>query len=78
MNKKNFFIRIFQFYYQGFKNMTVGKKLWIIIFIKLFIMFVILKMFFFKDFLNEKFDTEQEKADYVIEQLTKSKNITND
>lgn len=78
MSKKNIFIRIFQFYYQGFKSMTVGKKLWIIIFIKLFIMFVILKVFFFKDFLNDKFDTDQEKADYVIEQLTKPKNINND
>lgn len=78
MNKKNIFIRVFQFYYQGFKSMTVGKKLWIIIFIKLFIMFAILKLFFFKDFLNEKFDTDQEKADYVLEQLTKPKNINND
>lgn len=78
MNKKNVFIRIFQFYYQGFRDMTVGKKLWIIILIKLFIMFVILKIFFFQDFLNEKFDTDQQKADYVLEQLTKPKNINND
>lgn len=78
MKKKNIFIRIFQFYYQGFKSMTLGKQLWIIIFIKLFIMFVILKLFFFRNFLNEKFDSDQEKADYVIEQLTKPKNTTND
>jgi len=58
--------------------MTVGKRLWAIIIIKLFIMFAILKIFFFKDFLNEKFDNEDEKADYVIEQLTKPKNINND
>jgi len=58
--------------------MTLGKKLWTIIIIKLFIMFVILKLFFFKDFLNNKFKSEEEKADYVIEQLTKPKNINND
>lgn len=58
--------------------MTVGKKLWAIIIIKLFIMFAILKIFFFKDFLNTKFKSEEEKADYVIEQLTKPKNINND
>jgi hypothetical protein len=51
--------------------MTVGKRLWLIILIKLFIMFAILKIFFFKDFLSEKFDNEEEKGDYVIEQLTK-------
>jgi len=58
--------------------MTVGRRLWIIIIIKLFIMFAILKIFFFKDFLNTKFESEEEKADYVIEQLTKPKNINND
>ena len=64
--------RIFRFYYEGFKNMSVSnRKLWVIILIKLFIMFAILKVFFFPDFLNKKFDTEKEKGDYVIEQLTK-------
>lgn len=58
--------------------MTVGKRLWAIIIIKLFIMFAILKMFFFKNFLNDKFDSDEDKAEYVIEQLTKPKNINND
>ncbi|NOR86823.1 MAG: DUF4492 domain-containing protein [Bacteroidales bacterium] len=65
--------KIYQFYAQGFKNMTLGKNLWLIIFIKLFIMFAILKIFFFSDFLGSKFDTDQEKSDYVIEQLTNHK-----
>ena len=62
--------RIYRFYYDGFKSMTVGKRLWIIIFIKLFIMFAILKVFFFKDFLKSNFDSDKERSDYVIEQLT--------
>jgi len=78
MMKNNIFKRIFLFYYEGFKSMTLGKKLWALILIKLFIMFVILKLFFFKDFLNEKFDTEEEKSEYVLEQLTKHKNTDND
>ena len=78
MEKQNIFKRIFLFYYEGFKNMTVGRRLWAIIIIKLFIMFAILKIFFFKNFLDEKFDNENEKAEYVIEQLTKPKNISND
>ncbi|MGB5990469.1 MAG: DUF4492 domain-containing protein [Marinifilaceae bacterium] len=63
---------IYSFYYQGFKEMpTWGKKMWLIIFIKLFIMFAILKIFFFNNFLNTKFDKDEDKANYVIEQLTK-------
>ena len=62
---------IFRFYYEGFKSMTVGRKLWLIIFIKLFIMFAILKIFFFPDFLKTNFKTDDERSNYVIEQLTK-------
>jgi hypothetical protein len=74
MANKNLFKRIFLFYYEGFKNMTIGKRLWMIIIIKLFIMFAILKIFFFPDFLKSKFDTDKERSDYVIEQLTKPNN----
>ncbi len=67
------FKQVFQFYYEGFKNMTVGKKLWIIILIKLFILFVILKAFFFRDFLKSNFKSDKERSDYVIEKLTELK-----
>lgn len=63
--------KIFNFYIDGFKNMSFhSRKLWIIILIKLFIMFVILKTFFFHDFLSSKGSTAVEKSEYVIEQLT--------
>lgn len=71
--KRNLFHRIFSFYYEGFKSMTVGRTLWAIILIKLFIMFAILKLFFFPDFLNTRFDSDEERGDYVIEQLTNPK-----
>lgn len=67
---KNIFIRIFNFYVEGFKQMTLGKTLWTIILIKLFIMFFILKLFFFPNFLNTKFETDAERADYVGKELT--------
>jgi uncharacterized membrane protein len=57
-------------YVEGFKQMTVGKTLWTIIIIKLFIMFAILRVFLFPNFLNSKFDTAEQKAEYVAEQLT--------
>ena len=63
--------KIFYFYYTGFNEMTIGKKLWVIILIKLFIMFAILKLFFFHDFLKNKLHTEKDRAHYVIDQLTR-------
>ena len=45
----SFIKRVVRFYIDGFKNMTVGKTLWVIILIKLFIMFVVLKIFFFPE-----------------------------
>ena len=38
--------KIFQFYRDGFAGMTLGKYLWAIVLIKLFIMFAVLKLFF--------------------------------
>jgi Na+/H+ antiporter NhaD/arsenite permease-like protein len=64
------FRNIFLFYYEGFRSMTIGKKLWAIILIKLFIMFVILKLFFFPNYLNTNFDTDEEKSEYVLDRLT--------
>ncbi|MCD6659568.1 MAG: DUF4492 domain-containing protein [Lentimicrobium sp.] len=71
--KRNIFSRVFHFYYEGFKSMTIGKTLWAIILIKLFVMFVILKIFFFPNFLKTNFETDQERSDYVLEQLTNPK-----
>ena len=78
MAERNLFKRVFLFYYEGFKTMTVGKKLWIIIIIKLFIMFVILKMFFFPNFLKSNFESDKERSEYVLDQLTNPKTINND
>ncbi len=62
--------KIFLFYYNGFRTMTWGRSLWAIILVKLFIMFVILKVFFFPDILERDFQTDEERSDHVIEQLT--------
>lgn len=65
---KSILNRIIHFYVEGFKNMTIGKTLWLIILIKLFIMFVILKIFFFPSYLG-KFDGTDEKQEYVLNEL---------
>jgi hypothetical protein len=65
--------KVFHFYYEGFRNMTVGKKLWLIILFKLFVMFAILKLFFFKDFLKTNFASDKERSEYVIQKITEIK-----
>lgn len=67
------FNRLFHFYYDGFSNMSVwGRKVWIIIIIKLFIMFAILKLLFFPDFLKKKYDNDKLRSEYVRDQLINS------
>lgn len=68
------FKKLYIFYRDGFKSMTVGKTLWAIALIKLFIMFAILKVFFFPNFLNSKFKTNEEKSTYVGQELINKSN----
>lgn len=68
-------LKVFHFYFDGFSNMsTWGKRVWVIILIKVFIMFAILKLFFFPDFLKKNFENEKERSEYVLDQLTSSNN----
>jgi len=66
--KNNVFIRIFRFYVDGFKNMTIGKTLWTIIIIKLIIIFLVLKLFFFPNYIKEHAEEGQE-AEFIMEQI---------
>lgn len=66
---------IWDFYSQGFRNQSKwSRQIWLIILIKLFIMFFVLKLFFFPNFLKTKYHNDQERSDYVIDQLTHPKN----
>ncbi len=65
----NLLSRIFYFYLDGFRAMTLGKTLWAIILIKLFIFFFVLKLFFFPNFLTSRYDTDDERAEYVSGEL---------
>lgn len=59
---------VVRFYRTGFSNMTIGRTLWLIVAVKLFIMFFILKLFFFPDFLRDCPDSES-KGDFVGKEL---------
>ena len=69
MKKTSFLYRFFDLYYDGFKNMTIGKTLWLVILIKLFIIFIILKLLFFPNFIKSN-AAEGEEAEFVQEQIT--------
>ena len=70
-------LKIWRYYMEGFRNMTLGKTLWAIILIKLFIMFFILRLFFFPNILQQKYDTDEERANQVIENLITPNNPKN-
>ena len=70
-------LKIWRFYMEGFRSMTLGKTLWAIILIKLFIMFFILRLFFFPNILQQKYDTDAERANQVIENLITPNNPKN-
>jgi len=61
---------IFRFYLDGFRRMTLGKTLWAIVLIKLFVMFAIVKVFLLPDYLGSRCETREEKSALVAENLT--------
>ena len=68
MNKDGFLYRIYDLYYDGFRSMKLGRTLWAIILIKLFIIFIVLKIFFFPNFLKEHAQ-EGEESDFVATEM---------
>lgn len=69
----NIIKNIYYFYLNGFRNMTLGKTLWKIIFVKILII-----MFFLNHFIHDKsfkseYKTQEEKIDFVYKNLTNEK-----
>ena len=60
------------FYLDGFRGMKLGRTLWAIILIKLLILFGVLKLFFFPDYLHDNFKNDMERANHVFTQITQS------
>lgn len=61
--------KIWVFYRDGFREMTVGRTLWIIILVKLFIFFVVLRLLFFPDLLKRDYDNDEQRAAHVRHEL---------
>ena len=61
--------RVLRFYINGFRNMTWGRTLWILILVKLFIIFVVLRLCFFRPALSGQ--SEAQKQETVGRNLTR-------
>ena len=59
----------YEMYRDGFRSMTVGRTLWIVIIVKVAIMFLVLKLFFFPDKLKEDYGSDTERSQAVREAL---------
>lgn len=63
--------RVYHFYRDGFKGMgRLGKRLWLLVAIKLLILFAVIKYFFFPNILEEHFSNDPQRSDYILQQLT--------
>lgn len=70
IEKVNPVVRVWHFYRDGFRVMTVGRYLWALILIKLFILFFVFKLFFFPDLLKRDYDNDRDRAQAVRTALT--------
>ena len=59
---------VWELYRDGFRNMTWGRPLWLLILLKIFILFAILRVFFFKPAMAGMSD--REKSETVGERIT--------
>ena len=58
------------FYKDGFANMRLGRTLWAVILIKLFVLFALLKTFIYDKSIRD-LKSYEEKSQFVLKNLTK-------
>lgn len=61
--------KTYEMYRDGFRSMTVGRTLWIVIAVKLAIIFLVVKLLFFPDILSRNYSTDSERAEAVRSEL---------
>lgn len=63
--------QLYLFYRDGFRSMVVGRTLWKLIVVKLFLIFAVLKVFFFSHNLHTAFRSDSERAGFVLGNLAR-------
>ena len=66
--KQNIIVSVWNLYADGFRNMTLGKTLWAVIIVKLLIIFVVLRLLFFPDYIEAN-APEGGEADFVATEM---------
>lgn len=61
-------------YRDGFRQMTVGKTLWALVIVKLIVLFLIVKLFFFPDILKRDYSNDADRAAAVRHHLSGADN----
>ena len=64
---KRAIVAIYDFYVDGFRNMTWGRQLWWVILLKVILLFAVLRVFFFKPILAGK--SEEQKIEHISNEL---------
>lgn len=65
------YLKIFNFYIDGFRNLTLGKTLWKIIIIKIVIIITFLNFYVYDKSINSEYKTTKEKINFVYKNITK-------
>jgi uncharacterized membrane protein len=68
MKKQGLLHKVYDLYYDGFQHMTLGKTLWAVIIVKLIVIFLILKIFFFPNYIKEH-ATDGQEPEFVASEV---------
>lgn len=78
MQNNNILYKVYHLYADGFRQMRIGRVLWAIILIKLFVIFVVLRLLFFPDVVKRKAQEQgSDRAAYVAGELLKKSTYNN-
>lgn len=61
----------FEMYRDGFRQMTIGRTLWLLVILKLIVLFFVVKLFFFPDILERDYSSDTERAAAVRHNLSR-------
>jgi len=65
--------KIYFFYLDGFRGMTLGRTLWRIVLLKLIVIFIFLNGFIHDKSFKSQYTTQKEKIDFVYNNLIGAK-----
>ncbi|MDE6491318.1 MAG: DUF4492 domain-containing protein [Muribaculaceae bacterium] len=69
----NALLWIWRFYSDGFRSMTVGRKLWALIIFKVIVLLLVFRLFFFPNILERDYDNDADRSDAVRSSLLDSR-----